>query len=129
MYKINHIHLKSNDPEADANWFQKAFNFKITSDEVRAVGDRFISCESEGGLRVNISGERTNEKLGPSDADPHYGLEHFGFDSSDINADILRLEGMGAVLAEGPIDMPNGMQIAFIKTPGNVRLELIQWPG
>ena len=129
MYKINHIHLKSNDPDADANWFQKAFNFKITSDEVRAVGDRFISCESEGGLRVNISGERTNEKLGPSDADPHYGLEHFGFDSSDINADISRLEGMGAVLAEGPIDMPNGMQIAFIKTPGNVRLELIQWPG
>ena len=129
MYKINHIHLKSNDPEADANWFQKAFNFKITSDEVRAVGDRFISCESEGGLRVNISGERSNEKLGPSDADPHYGLEHFGFDSSDINADISRLEGMGAVLAEGPIDMPNGMQIAFIKTPGNVRLELIQWPG
>ena len=129
MYKINHIHLKSKDPEADANWFQKAFNFKITSDEVRAVGDRFISCESEGGLRVNISGERTNEKLGPSDADPHYGLEHFGFDSSDINADISRFEGMGAVLAEGPIDMPNGMQIAFIKTPGNVRLELIQWPG
>ena len=85
MYKINHIHLKSKDPEADANWFQKAFNFKITSDEVRAVGDRFISCESEGGLRVNISGERSNEKLGPSDADPHYGLEHFGFDSSDIN--------------------------------------------
>ena len=128
MYKINHIHLKSSDPQTDANWFVKAFNFKITSNEVRAVGDRFISCESEDGLRVNISGERTNEKLGPSDADPHYGLEHFGFDSSDINADISRLEGMGATLAEGPIDMPNGMQIAFIKTPGNVRLELIQWP-
>ncbi|MBM01134.1 MAG: hypothetical protein CL762_00205 [Chloroflexi bacterium] len=127
MYKINHIHIKSNDPEADANWFVQAFNFKITSDEVRAVGDRFISCESEGGLRVNISGERTNEKLGPSDADPHYGLEHFGFDSSDINADISRLETLGAVLAEGPIEQPNGMQIAFIKTPGNVRLELIQW--
>ena len=45
MYKINHIHIKSNDPETDANWFVKAFNFKITSDEVRAVGDRFISCE------------------------------------------------------------------------------------
>tara|TARA_B100001029_G_C15063865_1_gene461446 strand:- start:4026 stop:4415 length:390 start_codon:yes stop_codon:yes gene_type:complete len=127
VYKINHIHIKSNDPEADANWFVQAFNFKITSDEVRAVGDRFISCESEGGLRVNISGERTNEKLGPSDADPHYGLEHFGFDSSDINADISRLETLGAVLAEGPIEQPNGMQIAFIKTPGNVRLELIQW--
>ena len=46
----------------------------------------------------------------------------------DINADISRLESIGAVLAEGPIEQPNGMQIAFIKTPGNVRLELIQWP-
>ena len=57
------------------------------------------------------------------------GTDRIAGVASDINADISRLEGMGAVLAEGPIDMPNGMQIAFIKTPGNVRLELIQWPG
>ena len=125
MYKINHIHIKSNDPETDANWFVKAFNFKITSDEVRAVGDRFISCQSEDGFRVNISGERTNEKLGPSDADPHYGLEHFGLDSKNLEEDIQRLEGLGATLSEGPNEMP-GMRIAFLKTPGNVRVELIQ---
>ena len=42
MYKINHIHIKSTDPEKDANWFVNAFNFEIISDEVRSVGDRFI---------------------------------------------------------------------------------------
>lgn len=125
MYKINHIHIKSSDPEKDANWFIGAFNFRIINDEVRAVGDRFISCESEDGFRVNISGERTSEKLGPSDADPHYGLEHFGVDSKNIEADISRLESLGASLAEGPIEQP-GMKIAFLKTPGNVRVELIQ---
>ena len=125
MYKINHIHIKSTDPEKDANWFINAFNFEIISDEVRSVGDRFIMCQSEDGFRVNISGERTNEILGPSDPDPHFGLEHFGLDSKNLEDDISRLESMGATLQEGPIEMP-GIRIAFLKTPGNVRVELIQ---
>ena len=125
MYKINHIHIKSTDPEKDANWFINAFNFEIISDEVRSVGDRFIMCQSEDGFRVNISGERTNEKLGPSDPDPHFGLEQFGLDSKNLEDDISRLESMGATLQEGPIEMP-GIRIAFLKTPGNVRVELIQ---
>ena len=29
MYKINHIHLKSSDPESTADWWVKAFNFKL----------------------------------------------------------------------------------------------------
>ena len=125
MYKINHIHIKSTDPEKDANWFINAFNFEIISDEVRSVGDRFIMCQSEDGFRVHISGERTNEKLGPRDPDPHFGLEHFGLDSKNLEDDISRLESMGATLQEGPIEMP-GIRIAFLKTPGNVRVELIQ---
>ena len=63
MYKINHIHLKSSDPESTADWWVKAFNFKIKSDTTRSFGDRFIMCESEGGLAVNISNERTGETL------------------------------------------------------------------
>ena len=125
MYKINHIHIKSKDPEKDANWFVNAFNFEIINDEVRSVGDRFIMCQSEDGFRVNISGERTNETLGPSDADPHYGLEHFGLDSDNLEEDISRLESLGATLAEGPMEMP-GIRIVFLKTPGDVRVELIE---
>ena len=125
MYKVNHIHIKSKDPEKDANWFVNAFNFEIISDEVRSVGDRFIMCKSEDGFRVNISGERTNEKLGLSDPDPHFGLEHFGLDSKNLENDISRLESMGASLQEGPIEMP-GIRIAFLKTPGDVRVELIE---
>ena len=82
-------------------------------------------CQSEDGFRVNISGERTNEILGPSDADPHYGLEHFGLDSDNLEKDISRLESLGATLAEGPMEMP-GIRIVFLKTPGDVRVELIE---
>ena len=126
MYKINHIHLKSADPKSTANWWVRAFNFKIKSDTIRVFGDRFIMCESEDGLTVNISNERTGETLGRGDSNPHFGLEHFGFDSVDIKADIKKLLELGAELAEGPLDLDDGRKIAFIKVPGEVRVELIQ---
>ena len=127
-YKINHIHLKAPDPKRTADWYVRAFNLEIVSDTVRASGDRFIRCRSEdGGMAVNISAARTGETLGPGDANPHHGLEHFGFDSEDIRADIERLEGLGATLMEGPLSIEGGNQIAFMKAPDDVRIELIQW--
>lgn len=126
-YRINHIHLKAADPKKTADWYVQAFNFKIVDDSVRSFGDRFIRCQSEdGGMTVNISGARSGETLGKGDAMPHHGLEHFGLDTTDIDAEIERLKGFGAELLEGPISMPNGGKIAFIKAPDDVRLELIQ---
>ncbi len=128
-FRINHIHLKSPDPRKTADWYVKAFNFTILSDETRPFGDRFIRCKSEdGGMFVNISGARTGETLGPGDANPHHGLEHFGFDSEHLETDIERLRGFGAELLEGPIDLATGARIAFLKAPDDVRLELIQSP-
>ena len=126
-FRINHIHLKAPDPKKTADWYVQAFNFKIVSDEVRVFGDRFIRCQSEdGGMAVNISGARTGETLGSGDANPHHGLEHFGLDTDDVEAEIARLEALGATRMEGPISMANGGTIAFIKAPDDVRLELIQ---
>jgi lactoylglutathione lyase len=126
-FRINHIHLKAPDPRKTAEWYEKAFAFKIVSDETRVFGDRFIRCQSEdGGMAVNISGARTNEKLGAGDASAHHGLEHFGFDSENLEADIKRLEGLGAKLLEGPIEIPGGPRICFVQAPDDVRLELIQ---
>src|SRR5262245_1563670 len=126
-YRINHIHLKAPDPRKTAEWYTRAFNFTIVNDETRVFGDRFVRCRSEdGGLMVNISGARTGETLGPGDASAHHGLEHFGFDSADIEADIARLESLGAKLLEGPIQIPNGGRIAFLRAPDDVRVELVE---
>ena len=126
-YRINHIHLKAPDPRKTADWYTKAFNFKIVSDETRVFGDRFVRCRSaDGGMAVNISGPRTGETLRAGDASAHFGLEHFGFDSTDIEVDIRRLEGLGAQLLEGPIQLPNGGRIAFMRAPDDTRVELVQ---
>lgn len=125
-YLVNHIHLKSSDPGTTADWFVRAFNVEIVSDSVRDFGDRFIITKTEGGLAINISSERSGETLGPGDANVHYGLEHFGFDTDDIDADFARLEAMGAEIKEGPIALPDGRKIGFIAAPGDIRIELIQ---
>ena len=126
-YRINHIHLKAPDPRKTAEWYVTAFGFKIAGDETRVFGDRFVRCLSEdGALAVNISGARTGERLGAGDARAHFGLEHFGFDSADIERDIERLKGLGATLLEGPIQIPQGNRIAFMQGPDDTRLELVE---
>jgi len=125
-YEFDHVHLKSPDPKETADWYVKAFNFKIISDTVRVFGDRFIRCETSDGIIVNISGARTNEKMGEGDAGAHWGIEHIGIKVDDIDAEIERLTGLGAKLVEGPIDVPDGRRIGFIKVPHEVRVELLQ---
>ena len=126
-YRMEHIHLKAPDPEKTANWYVKAFDFEIFNDRgVRPTGDRFIECKMEDGTIVRISGARTNEEMGQGDADVHYGLEHFGITVDDMDAELERLQALGAELAEGPISNPGGPTIAFIKTPDDVRIELLQ---
>ena len=125
-YEFDHAHLKAPDPKAVADWYVRAFGFKIISDAVRPYGDRFLRCESSDGTVVNISGSRTDEKMGDSDASAHWGLEHIGIKVEDMAAEIPRLTAMGAQLMEGPVDVAGGPIIAFIKAPGGVRVELLQ---
>ena len=116
-FNIDHIHLKSSDPKKTADWFVKAFNVEIVSDKVRPVGDRFIATKTEDGFTINISSERTDEVLGPADANPHYGLEHFGLTTDDMDGELARLVAMGAEHKEGPINNGGGVTIAFISAP------------
>ena len=125
-FGIDHIHLKTEDPKKTADWWVKAFNFTILSDDTRPTGDRFIRCKSEDGVPVNISGARSTDRMGPADGNIHFGLEHFGVTSQDIEADIKRLEGMGATVQEGPTDPSGGLRIAFLEVPDGIRIELMQ---
>ena len=126
-YTFDHVHLKAKDPKAVADWYVKAFNFTIFNDTTRVFRDRVIQCKTEDGITINVSGPRTDEKLREGDPTAHFGIEHFGIKVSDIEKEISRLTDLGATLLEGPIDVPNGPLIGFIKAPENVRIELMQF--
>ena len=100
----------------------------MISDAVRPYGDRFIRCETTDGIVVNISGARDGEVLGEGDSSPHHGLEHFGINVDNMDEELDRLKSFGAEVLEGPISVPNGPVIAFVKAPDDVRIELLQLP-
>ena len=127
-YNLNHVHLKSLDPEKTASWWVKAFNLEIVADTTRHTGDRFIRCRAENGVPVNISGPLDGQDLPDSESHAKVGLEHFGFDVEDIDAEIERLAGLGAPLLDGPNELPDGTRFCWVEAPDRVRVELIQWP-
>ena len=128
-YSFNHVHLKSSDPGKTADWYVQAFGFEIVNDEnPRPQGDRFIRCRTKDGVAINISGARTGELMGEGDATAHWGLEHFGIEVDDIEAELKRLEGLGAEVLEGPTKTATGLSIAFIQAPDDVRIEVMQLP-
>lgn len=128
-FRINHIHIKSPDPRKAAEWWVEAFGFKILSDETRPFGDRFVRCQADGGMLLSISNARTGETLAPAGTDgARWGLEHFAIESDGIEADIARLQKLGANLQEGPLEAPNGVRFAFLGVPDNVRIELVELP-
>jgi predicted enzyme related to lactoylglutathione lyase len=107
----------------------KAFEFEIINDEnPRPQGDRFIRCRTKDGIAVNISGDRTGEAMGVGDAAAHWGLEHFGIEVDDIDAEFKRLEDLGAKILDGPTKTPTGLIIGFIQAPDDVRIEVMQLP-
>ena len=128
-YSFNHVHLKAPDPGATADWYVKAFEFEILNDEnPRPQGDRFIRCRTKDGIAVNISSDRTGETMGGGDAAAHWGLEHFGIEVDDIDAEFKRLEGLGAKILDGPTKTPTGLIIGCIQAPDDVRIEVMQLP-
>ena len=125
-YEFNHVHLKAPDPRKTAEWYAEAFDFTIVSDIVRPYGDQFVVTRTPDGVTVNISGARTGESMDDGNADVHWGLEHIGITIDNLDAELERLGVMGAELKEGPIDVPNGPKIAFIKGPDDTRIELLE---
>jgi catechol 2,3-dioxygenase-like lactoylglutathione lyase family enzyme len=121
---VTHIHIKSNSPRASADWWVSAFAFKIVADQERPRGRRMLTLESSNGIVFRISDPPEGDELPPGDAGVREGLEHFGFDSEDLDGDVARLTSLGATILETS-EVP-AARWAFLEGPDRVRIELIQ---
>ncbi len=87
MYTVNHIHLKAPDPMETAQWYVDAFGAEITGQAEGLGGAKTVRIDL-GGTRFNISSAPEGESLPDGTADLHYGLEHFGLHTDDIEQSI-----------------------------------------
>ncbi|HVZ07293.1 VOC family protein [Rhodopila sp.] len=122
-YTWEHIHLRSPDPEATANWYQD----KLGAEVIRTK-------QADGGTRIdlNLSGQKVFlAKAEPGKAagapqSPYLGLDHFGMTVDDIQAAVRDLKAKGVAFSMEPTTIRPGVTIAFLTAPENVSIELIQ---
>ena len=123
-YQFDHAHIKSQDPRKTAQWWADMFGAKLLP-ELGSGGTLFAPVEI-GGVKINISTPSLAEadQMGAGDSTVHYGLEHIGIVTDDLDADLARLREQGLEIYEVR-EMPT-MRVAFVETPESVRVELTQ---
>ena len=126
-YAINHVHIRSADPHATATWYEKHFEAKIVSEREVMPGTITIGMEVGGPVRLNVSSKPTGSSNERSTAELNrLGLEHFGFNVEDLEADLARLESAGIRVVLPLTEVAGGTRLAYIEGPDDVLIELVQ---
>ncbi len=117
-FKINHVHIKTSDPQKTASFFVDNLGGKITSENRRggAVSYRLHLH----GLNLNVTGFLAEQKL-----EQHYGMEHLALDADDFSGTVEKLKAKGVRILEER-QLPDGRHVCFFEGPEAVRLEVME---
>lgn len=125
MFKMHHIHLKAPDPQSTAQWYVDNFDATVKGEAQGLGGSKTIRIEVGGSL-INVTSAPAGETLPEGTADYHFGLEHFGFETDNIEESMTSLEAAGVEVLLPITQSATGAKISYIKGPDNVRIELVE---
>lgn len=117
-FKLNHVHLKTTDPQKTAKFYVENLGATIVSE----IGTR--------GIRLNLHGLTLNVTTFVEDQTRQqvYGMEHFALDTDDLDGTVAKLTASGARVME-QMTSGNGRRICFLEGPDGVQLEIIEVKG
>ncbi len=121
-YSYDHIHLRSRQPMETAQYFNQMFDARIV-ESIQSDGQPRIDLDLNG-LTIFIAQADNTTPEGP--ADPHLGLDHFGLRVDNLAEAAADLKAKGAEFSTEPRDLRPGVKIAFVRAPGDVRIELLE---
>jgi catechol 2,3-dioxygenase-like lactoylglutathione lyase family enzyme len=124
VFAFHHLHLRSRNAMATAQYFQKMFDAKII-ESVQSDGQPRIDLDING-LPVYIAKVPAETEMPDSPAVPHLGLDHFGFRVSNLDEVAAELKRRGAKFFIEPHAIRPGSRIAFVQGPENIRIELVE---
>jgi lactoylglutathione lyase len=122
-YTWEHIHLRSPDPGATAEWYQDKLGAEVIRTPLPDGSTRFDLDLT--GQKIFIA-KADPAATGASPQTPYMGLEHIGLTVENIDAAVAELKGKGVPFTMEPKTIRPGVRIAFLTAPQNVSIELIQ---
>jgi lactoylglutathione lyase len=123
-FTYDHIHLRSPDPEATAQWYERNLDAEV----IRSMqqGKPRIDLKV-GGCKIFIAPVMDGDGVNPPPLTPYQGLDHFGLAVSGIDAIVDELKAKGVEVTRGPLTIRPGTRIAFLKAPQGVSIELLDY--
>jgi lactoylglutathione lyase len=121
-FSLDHVHLRSPDPEATAQWYERMLGAEVLRSMQQ--GKPRIDLKL-GGANIFIAPVVSGDGVNPPPATPYQGLDHFGLCVSGIDAVVADLKAKGVEFTRGPTTVRPGVRIAFLRAPQGVSIELL----
>jgi metallothiol transferase len=112
--KLNHVHLKTKDPEGTAKFYVDVLGAKIVS-------------HNPNGYRLDLHGLALNvtDFLREQTREQKYGMEHIAIDTDELDALVEKLKARGIKILE-QTTVSGGRRVCFFEGPDGVQLEFIE---
>jgi len=119
--KIEHIGLQVGDPAAMADWYIANFKFSCRRSADEPVPVRFIA-DSSGKVMLEIYKNPKVEVPDYSTIDPL--ILHIAYTCENVPEMVEKLVKAGAKIVSAPEIIPNGDQIAILRDPWGLVIQL-----
>jgi catechol 2,3-dioxygenase-like lactoylglutathione lyase family enzyme len=118
----DHIHLRTPDQEATAQWFERIFGAQITRST--QLGKPRIDMKL-GGANIFLAQVTAGDRVNAAPTTPYQGLDHFGLAVSGIDAIAADLKTKGVEFTKEPHSPRPGIKICFLRGPQGISIELL----
>jgi catechol 2,3-dioxygenase-like lactoylglutathione lyase family enzyme len=119
----DHVHIRSPDPEATAQWFERMLGAQI----IRSMQEGAPRVDLKlGGANIFIAPVKTGDGVNAPPVTPYQGLDHFGLTVDNIDAAAQELKRKGVEFTKEPATIRPGVRVCFIRGPQGVSIELLQ---
>ena len=113
--KLNHLHIKTKNPEKTAKFYVDTFGATITRQS--PTGGYRVDLDR---LSLNITDLHPTQKR-----DQLYGMEHIAMDTDKLDELVAKLKASGAKILEETVVTGN-RRVCFFEGPDGVQLEFIE---
>lgn len=121
--KIEHLALNVSEPLPMARWYVDHLGLTIKRRFLEAPWGHFLADDS-GTVMIEIYGNEIAPRLDFPSVTP--AALHLAFVSKAVSEDVKRLTAAGATLVSGPELAANGDELAMLRDPWGVCIQLVK---
>ena len=127
MVRLHHLHIRAADPWTTARWWADVFDGSIAGEFGDDASERIRVMI--GGMLLNVSSPQPGQPIADAYPGPHYGLDHFGLETHDLDAAVERLRERDVGVVGSPAQADDGSRSVTAMGPDQVRVEIVQPPA